>query len=115
MSVCIFCKIIKGEIPSDPVFRDDKLWVLNDINPKAPVHLLVVPKKHIRSLQDITELDSDLMAHMLLKINEITRKLGIGNEGYKVIVNNGESSGQVVLHLHMHVLGGWKKKEDWVV
>ena len=112
---CIFCKIIQREIPGRLVYEDKKVLCFKDINPKAPVHVLIVPKKHIESLIAIEDQDKDLLGYMLLKIRDIATKLGIDDSGYKIIANNGKGSGQLVFHLHFHLLGGWKMSPDWEI
>lgn len=116
MNDCIFCKIIKGDIPAKKEFDSKDLVVFHDINPKAPIHLLFVPKKHISSLIDITENDRELLGGIMVKINLIANKLGLGKSGYKVVINNGKASGQIVMHLHLHLLGGWTNKaKGWMI
>ena len=110
MSDCIFCKIIKGEIPSDKVYEDDKILVFNDVNPQAPVHALMIPKKHIPGIDDLAEEDAELIAYMMENIKVIAKKLGLEN-GYRVVINNGEDGLQTVPHLHLHILG--KRKLTW--
>lgn len=112
---CIFCKIIKGEIPGKFVYRDTHVVAFHDISPKAPVHVLVVPVKHIESVREITPEDQELMGLIMLKVKEIAEKLGIAEAGYKLVVNNGRASGQLVFHVHIHLLGGWKKSPGWEV
>lgn len=112
MADCIFCQIIAGKIPADIVFEDQSVMALKDINPKAPVHILIVPKKHIVSLAEIAPEDLPVAAHMLEAANTIAQKLGTG-KAYKLVVNTGSEAGQVVMHLHMHMLGG--KKIDSLV
>lgn len=102
---CIFCKIIEGKIPSTPVFQDDLGYAFADINPKAPVHVLVVPREHIDSLNDTNEDHRALLGHLLWAATEIARNKGLGN-GYRIVVNTGEDGGQTVDHLHLHLLGG---------
>ncbi|MBI4067322.1 histidine triad nucleotide-binding protein [Candidatus Gottesmanbacteria bacterium] len=111
---CIFCKIIKGEIPGKFVYKDSQMVVFRDISPKAPVHVLLVPRKHFESLKDVTLNDAELMGKVMTKFPEIAKKLGI-ERGFKVAVNNGRSAGQLVFHLHFHILGGWGKSPGWVV
>ena len=106
MNDCIFCKIAKGEIPSKKVYEDDKVFVFHDINPEAPVHVLVIPKEHIASANDIDESKSDIIAHIFLVIHKIVRELGIAEDGYRIVNNCGEDGGQTVNHLHFHILGG---------
>ena len=115
MNNCIFCKIIKGEIPSKKVYEDKDVIVFHDIAPKAPVHLLVVSNKHVESLREVSKNDSELLGKLLLTIKEVAIKAGISQRGYKVVINNGSDSGQLVDHLHFHVLGGWSTKAGWEV
>ncbi len=103
---CIFCKIIKKEIPSEIVFEDDEVIAFRDINPVAPVHVLVIPKKHISSLIDLKDEDLHIIGKIYKVINEIAKKEGIKENGFRVIVNCGKDGGQVVEHLHFHLLGG---------
>lgn len=110
MADCIFCMIGSGEIPSNVVYEDDKLIAFHDLEPQAPVHVLVIPKKHIESLDDVSEDDKELLGHIMFKIHEIADMLGIEN-GYRVVSNNGEDAFQTVKHLHFHVLG--KRKMTW--
>lgn len=112
---CIFCKIIKGEIPGKIIYRDTEVIAFYDISPKAPVHFLVVPVKHLSSLREAKKEDNILLGKLLLTTAKITEDLEIANSGYKVVMNNGKDAGQLVFHLHLHVLGGWRKKENWVV
>ncbi|MDD4377558.1 MAG: histidine triad nucleotide-binding protein [Eubacteriales bacterium] len=110
MADCIFCMIGSGEIPSNVVYEDDKIIAFHDLEPQAPVHVLVIPKKHIESLDDVSEDDKELLGHIMFKIHEIADMLGIEN-GYRVVSNNGEDAFQTVKHLHFHVLG--KRKMTW--
>lgn len=103
---CIFCKIIKKEIDSEILFEDDDMIVFKDIRPKAPVHLLVVPKKHIASFKDVTADDAELISKLMLKAKEMAEKQGIAESGYKVVINSGKEGGQIIYHLHIHLLGG---------
>lgn len=109
MDDCIFCKIIKKEAPAKIEFENDNLIVFYTIEPLAPVHVLIVPKKHIINLSEITESDKDLMGEILLTVRKMAEKLGILN-GFRVEVANGEGTGQTVFHLHFHLMGGWKNK-----
>jgi histidine triad (HIT) family protein len=107
---CLFCKIIEGEIPSTPVYQDELAYAFADINPKAPVHVLIVPREHIGSLSEAGPIDTGsaeraLLGHLLLAAAEIARKKGLAN-GYRVVVNSGPDGGQTVDHLHLHLLGG---------
>ena len=103
---CIFCKIGSGEIKSDILDRDEKLFVLRDINPQAPVHLLVIPFEHIPSLADIGESQADLISRMVLMANKAAIQQGVAEKGYRLAINCREEGGQTVGHLHMHLLGG---------
>jgi threonylcarbamoyladenosine tRNA methylthiotransferase MtaB len=110
MSDCIFCKIAKGEIPSKKAYEDDKILSFYDLDPQAPVHVLIIPKKHLDSLDAATEEDAQLLAHMMLKIKDIAKDLELEN-GYRVVINTGEDGGQTVKHLHVHLLG--KRAMRW--
>ncbi len=103
--MCIFCKIIKGEIPSNKVYENDEFLAFHDINPKAPIHILVIPKEHVEKFQDTTP---KMMAKMTLFIQELAKKLELDTRGYRLVVNNGKDGGQEVMHLHFHILGGIK-------
>lgn len=113
MDGCIFCKVVKGELPSKKVYEDDDILAFNDINPAAPIHVQIIPKKHIRNLAEATLGEAELLGRINLAAVEIARKFGIG-EAFKLTTNTGELAGQVVMHLHYHLLGGWQKKEDIV-
>ena len=103
---CIFCKIIRKEAPSKIVFEDDKVMAFHDINPNAPVHVLVIPKEHIYSLNQVNEENSEVVAYIFELIPKLAKKLGVDESGYRVVVNCGKDSGMVVGHLHFHILGG---------
>jgi histidine triad (HIT) family protein len=103
---CLFCKIIAGQIPSDFVYRDKDVVGFKDINPSAPVHIMVVPVKHIVSLATMDEKDTPVVGTMAAAANKIARDLGISQKGYRLIINSGPDAGQVIQHLHMHLLGG---------
>ena len=103
---CIFCKIIKGEIPSNKVYEDEEILAFNDINPAAPIHVLVIPKKHITSLAEMEDGDEKIVGKIYKVINEISKQLGVKEKGYRVIVNCGKDGGQAVGHLHFHLLAG---------
>jgi histidine triad (HIT) family protein len=103
--MCIFCKIIAGEIPANKVLENDEFLAFNDINPIAPVHILVIPKKHIKSFNEV---DGETIAKMTEFIKEVAKKAGIFEDGYRIITNINENGGQEVPHLHFHVLGGTK-------
>jgi histidine triad (HIT) family protein len=102
---CLFCKIVDGTIPSTAVYQDEQCYAFADIHPGAPVHVLIVPRKHIASLADAEEGDQPLLGHLSWVAAEIARAKGLG-KGYRVVINNGEDGGQTVDHLHLHVLGG---------
>lgn len=102
----IFCKIIKGEIKADSVYKDEDFWVIKDINPKAPVHLLVVPVKHIDCIGDIGKEDALLLGKGLMLAHKVAVDAGISEKGYRLIINEGQDGGKLVPHLHIHVLGG---------
>ena len=104
-SNCLFCKIIKGEIPSTKVYEDNFCYAFRDINPQAPTHILMVPTAHIASAAEISEVNDALVGHMFTKIAEIARQEGLEN-GFRVVSNVGEDGGQTVHHLHFHLLGG---------
>ena len=108
MDDCIFCKIIKKEIPSSIVYEDSEILAFRDINPVAPVHILVIPKKHISSLIDLNKEDELLIGRIYTVINKIAKQEEIDQKGFRVVVNCGEDGGQEVKHLHFHILGGKK-------
>ena len=114
MEDCVFCKIIKGEIPSNKVYEDEEILAFKDINPAAPIHILVIPKKHIASLVDMKEGDEILISKIYTVINKIAQDIGIEKKGFRVIVNCGEDGGQEVAHLHFHLLAGKKLGEKIV-
>ena len=107
MDSCIFCMINEGKIPSKIIYSDDMIFAFNDINPQAPIHVLVVPKLHIDSLDDVDETNQEYLTHLVSKIPEIAKLAGITN-GYRVISNCGSDGCQSVKHLHFHILGGSK-------
>lgn len=107
MEDCLFCKIVAGEIPSTKVFEDEKVLAFRDIAPMAPTHILVIPKTHIGSVNEITAENSALVAHIFTVIPQIAKAEGLEN-GYRVVSNCGSDAGQTVPHLHFHILGGGK-------
>lgn len=109
MEDCIFCKIIKGEIPSNKVYEDDEILAFKDINPMAPVHILIVPKKHIESANDIEEEDEKVIGRIFTVIKKLAKEHNLEN-GYRIVNNCGEDGGQEVKHIHFHLLGGRKLK-----
>jgi len=106
MDNCLFCRIVRREIPSRIVYEDDLVLGFYDIEPKAPVHILLIPKVHIASLNDLTPEHSEVIAHLTSVIPMAAEKMGIKDSGYRVVVNCGKDSGQAVAHLHYHILGG---------
>lgn len=105
MDNCLFCKIIKGEIPSEKVYEDDLCYAFKDINPVAPTHVLVIPKEHIASCGEITSENSAVTAHIFEVISKLAKELDL-KDGFRVVSNCGEAAGQTVFHLHFHLLGG---------
>ena len=103
---CLFCKIIAGEIPSKKVYESDFVYAFYDINPVAPVHVIVVPKTHVESVNGIDELNSDAVKHVFEVIPKIAEILDVKEDGYRVITNIGENGGQTIKHLHFHIIGG---------
>ena len=106
MDDCVFCKIIKGEIPSEKVYEDEDVIAFKDINPVTPIHILVIPKKHIATLLDVTEEDSHLISKLFVAINKIAKQIGIEESGFRIVANCGKDSGQEVMHIHFHLLAG---------
>lgn len=108
---CIFCRIVNKEIPAKIVYEDEKVLAFHDINPQAPFHILVIPKKHISTLLELQEEDRELVGHLFLVINKIAEELNFASRGYRVVVNCKEEAGQTVFHVHFHVLAG--RPMDW--
>lgn len=108
---CIFCRIVNKEIPAKVVYEDDKVFAFHDINPQAPYHILVIPKKHLSTLLEISEEDKDIIGHIYMTINKIAQDLGFAERGFRVVVNCKEEAGQTVFHVHFHVLAG--RPMDW--
>jgi len=106
MDDCIFCRIVAGKIPTEFLYQDEDAAAFRDINPAAPTHIIIIPKKHIPSLADLSEADLPLMGHMVKIANQLAKKEGILERGYRLVVNCGKEGGQVVPHLHIHLLGG---------
>lgn len=104
---CVFCRIIRGESPAHFLYRGRDVVVFKDIRPEAPVHLLVVPTRHIRSVNELCETDVEILGEMFLRAKETARELGIARRGYRLVLNVEKGGGQVIFHLHMHLLGGW--------
>jgi histidine triad (HIT) family protein len=103
---CVFCRIIAGQMYADIIFQDDVSIVFRDIHPQAPQHILIVPKSHIASIAEATKKQQDLLGHLILVANEIARKENFSAEGYRLTINCGLDGGQIVPHLHIHLLGG---------
>lgn len=106
MDNCIFCKIINKEIPSSVVYEDDKVLAFKDINPVAPVHILIIPKVHIKNVMEITEQNGEVLKDIHLVAKKIAGDLGLDEKGFRLITNCGEGAGQTVFHLHYHLIGG---------
>jgi len=102
----VFCKIIKKELPADIVYEDDDFLAIKDIRPKAPVHVLIMPKKHFDKIHAATHEDLDLLGKMMLFAGKVAKMTGLDENGYRLIINQGEYGGQLVPHLHLHLLGG---------
>lgn len=103
---CLFCKIVSGEIPSTKVYEDDICFAFRDIAPQGPVHVLVIPKEHIQSVNQVDDSNKDIVAHIFTVIPQIAKAEGIADEGYRVVSNIGERAEQTVPHLHFHIIGG---------
>ncbi len=106
MEDCIFCKIINKKIPANIVFEDEKMIAFNDINPQAPIHILLIPREHFASLNDIPEEKKNILSHLLLKARQIAQEKEIAEKGYRIVLNTEKDSGQEVFHIHLHLLGG---------
>lgn len=106
MNDCIFCKIIKKEIPSTIYYENDKIMAIKDINPAAPVHVLIIPKKHIKNIKEIDKDNGDILIDIHLAANKVADELDVLEKGYRLITNVGKGAGQTVFHLHYHLLGG---------
>lgn len=110
MSGCIFCKIIAGEAPGDILYQDDQVTAFRDIHPVAPTHVLVVPNQHIASVNDLEAEDEALVGHLFTVARQLAEQEGIQDSGYRLIVNTGPHGGQVVYHLHLHLIGGQRMR-----
>lgn len=106
---CLFCKIAHGQMDTTFLYENENLVVFRDINPHAPVHLLIVPKRHIRSVNDLTEGDGDILGEMILIAGQMAVKENVNESGYKLLFNVEKGGGQVIFHLHLHLIGGWEK------
>ena len=103
---CLFCRIMAGEIPASKVYEDDHSFAFRDVNPQAPTHVLLIPKKHIRSLDEASAEDHAVLGHLLLIAPQIARQEGVADNGFRVVVNTGADAGQSVWHIHLHIMGG---------
>ncbi|HOO89647.1 MAG TPA: histidine triad nucleotide-binding protein [Syntrophales bacterium] len=110
MKECIFCKIIQGEIPANIVYESDEALAFDDINPMAPVHVVVVPKAHVATLMDLS--DGGMIQGLIAAVQEVAKIKGIGGKGFRTVINCNEDGGQIIFHLHVHVLGGRKLSDD---
>lgn len=106
MENCIFCKIIEHQVPAEILYEDEKMIVLQDAHPLTPIHLLIIPRNHIASMNEITQADEALLSKLFLKGREMASTHGIGETGYRLVVNTGLGGGQTIFHLHVHLLGG---------
>ena len=106
MNECLFCKMVSGAIPCDKVYENEYVLAFRDIDPKAPTHILIIPKKHITTLNEINENDQDLLGELLLTAKKIAKDEGIDTSGYRTVINCNSDGGQTVFHIHMHLLGG---------
>jgi histidine triad (HIT) family protein len=106
MQNCIFCKIVAREIPVEPVYEDEEIIAFPDVNPQAPVHVLVIPKKHMANLLEMSDEDNALLTRMHSVVRQLAKELGIADEGFRLVVNTRDNGGQTVHHLHFHILGG---------
>lgn len=111
MSNCLFCKIVRKEIPAKVVFEDDLVLAFEDINPKAPTHVLVIPKKHVESLEGVGREDRQWLGHLVMVARDLGCQMGHRRSGYRTVINTGLDAGQSVFHVHLHLLGG--RKMDW--
>jgi len=104
---CIFCQIAHGQTSTEILYQTDSLVVFKDINPHAPVHLLFVPKKHIRSVNDLADTDQEILSELIMVAKEMAKEHGVAKSGYKLLYNVEKGGGQVIFHLHLHLIGGW--------
>ena len=105
---CIFCQIVAGKVPSEILYQDEEVIAFPDIHPLTPVHLIIIPKRHIPSLAHLSEAESSLIGHMVIVANQLAKEKGISERGYRLAMNCGKEGGQLVPHLHLHLLGGRK-------
>jgi histidine triad (HIT) family protein len=103
---CLFCKILNGDIPADIIYESDSAIAFRDVNPQAPTHVLVIPRKHVATINDLNEEDQEIVGSLYLAAKDIARAEGLSDEGYRAVMNCNEGAGQSVFHIHLHVLGG---------
>ncbi len=103
---CLFCKIISGEVPAKIIYRDDLVLAFDDINPQAPHHKLIVPQKHINTINELTSEDNELMGHMVQTAKLLAKEMNVSEEGYRLVINCNAGAGQTVFHIHVHLMGG---------
>ncbi len=108
---CLFCKIAAGEIPTSFLYEDEDIVIFPDINPLTPLHLLVIPRKHITSLAEMSDKDTPVVGKMTKAANRVAKEMGLAEKGYRLTINSGPDAGQVIFHLHMHLMGG--RHLDW--
>jgi histidine triad (HIT) family protein len=108
---CLFCKIVNGEIPTDIVYQDDQVLAFRDISPQAPTHMLIIPKLHITTINDMNIEDGPLLGHMIFTAKNLAAKEGLADDGFRLTINCNEQGGQSVYHIHLHLLGG--RKMTW--
>lgn len=106
MSECIFCKIVNGDIPAQILYRDDHVVAFEDVNPQAPMHILIIPRRHIPSISDLEDDDYDIVGHIFKVANRLAKDEGISEEGFRLVANCKERAGQTIFHIHFHLLGG---------
>ena len=111
MESCLFCRIVKGELPSKIAHEDERVVAFHDISPQAPVHVLIIPRKHIATLNEVSSADTELLAHMFSVARKLAEQLGVAQNGYRTVFNVNADAGQTVFHLHLHVIGG--RKLSW--
>ena len=109
---CIFCQIVSGKLPTDIVYQDEEVIAFRDIEPQAPVHLIIIPRRHIPSLVQLSQADLSLVGHMVDIANQLAKREGVAESGYRLVINCGDEGGQLVPHLHMHLLGGRRLSDE---
>jgi histidine triad (HIT) family protein len=111
MEECIFCKIVQGEIPTNIIYQDDQVIAFDDLHPKAPIHKLIIPRRHIATLNDLDPKDKELIGHMVYVAKQFAKDLNIDEKGYRTLINCNADAGQIIFHIHLHLLGG--RKMTW--